>query len=100
MTELSSQFYSIGLNNLHYGPPWVRAVVISPETQEEVDVGKIGLLKLFDLANLGSVIGVLTQDLAVRQKDGFELLGRDPSALMRGCSRAADEQIASKRKVL
>ena len=93
MTELSSQFYTHGLGRPHDGPPWLRTVVFHPETGAEVAVGETGVLRLFDLANLGSVIAVETQDLAIRREHGFELLGRDPGALPRGCSRHADEQM-------
>jgi acyl-coenzyme A synthetase/AMP-(fatty) acid ligase len=93
MTELSSQFYTRGLGRPHEGPPWLRAVVIDPETGGEAAVGETGVLRIFDLANLGSVLAVETQDLAVRRERGFELLGRDPAALPRGCSRAADERM-------
>ena len=93
MTELSSQFYTRGLGGMHEGPPWVRAVVNDPETGAEAAVGETGVLRIFDLANLGSVLAVETQDLAVRRERGFELLGRDPAALPRGCSRAADERM-------
>ena len=93
MTELSSQFYTRGLGGVHEGGPWVRALVIDPETGREVAVGGMGVLRIFDLANLASVLAVETQDLAVRRERGFELLGRDPGALPRGCSRAADERM-------
>ncbi len=93
MTELSSQCYTRGLGQPHEGPPWLRAVVIDPETGGEAAVGETGVLRIFDLANLGSVLAVETQDLAVRRERGFELLGRDPAALPRGCSRAADERM-------
>jgi hypothetical protein len=94
MTELSSQFYSSGIGNSHQGPPWLRFVVINPETNEEAETGRVGLLKIVDLANLWSVLAIQTQDLSVAQPDGgFILLGRDPKALPRGCSRAMDELI-------
>ena len=93
MTELSSQCYTRGLGAPHIAPPGMRAVVIDPETDREVAVGETGALRLVDLANLGSVLAIQTQDLAVRRERGFELLGRDPSALPRGCSRAADERM-------
>jgi hypothetical protein len=95
MTELSSQCYASGLNRPHETPPWLRALVIDPETGEQVPVGQTGVLRLFDLANLGSTLAIETQDLAVREEQGFTLLGRDPSALPRGCSRAADEMLRS-----
>ena len=93
MTELSSQFYTRGLGRAHEGAPWARAIVINPETGSEVGVGETGVLRIFDLANLGSVLAIETQDLAIRRERGFELLGRDPGALPRGCSRAADERM-------
>jgi hypothetical protein len=91
MTELSSQFYTRGLGRAHEAPPWLRAVVFDPETGREVAIGEAGALRIFDLANLGSVLALETQDLAIRRESGFELLGRDPGALPRGCSRRADE---------
>jgi len=98
MTELSSQFYSSGIGRSHRAPPWMRFQVIDPDTNEEASPGKIGLLRIIDLANLWSVLAVLTQDLAIAQPDGgFLLLGRDPDVLPRGCSRAMDELMRSAR---
>jgi len=91
MTELSSQFYARGPQGLHRGPFWARAVVTDPVTLEEVAEGETGILLIYDAANVGSVVGIRTQDLAVKRGDAFALLGRDPAALPRGCSRAADE---------
>jgi len=96
MTELSSQCYTRGLGKPHFAPPWLRFLIIHPETGAECAEGEIGILRLFDLANVGSVLAIETQDLAVRHGDGFELLGRDPAALPRGCSRAADEMLSAK----
>lgn len=91
MTELSSQFYTRGLGGVHRGGPWVRALVIDPASGEEAAVGELGVLRILDLANLNSVLAIETQDFAIRSEHGFELLGRDPAALPRGCSRMADE---------
>jgi hypothetical protein len=85
MSELSSQAYDNADGVFHF-PPWTRACVISPETGAEVGEGETGLLRVFDLANIGSVMAVQTEDLAVRRGDGFELLGRADSAEPRGCS--------------
>ena len=95
MTELSSQFYSRGLGNPHWGAPWVRALVIDPESGKECADGETGILRIFDLANTGSCCAVQTRDLAIRRGENFELLGRDPAALPRGCSRTADEILFS-----
>ena len=92
MTELSSQFYSNGINRSHRAPPWMKFQVIDPNTNEEARPGETGLLRIVDLANLWSVLSVQTRDLARARPDGgFLLLGRDPAALPRGCSRAVDE---------
>ncbi len=91
MTELSSQAFTRGLARPHETPPWLRAMVVDPETGAEVPIGGSGVLRLFDLANVGSVLAIQTADLAVRRASGFDLIGRDPAAIPRGCSRRADE---------
>jgi hypothetical protein len=91
MTELSSQFYSYGVGRTHLAPPWVKFLVIDPNTNTEAALGEEGLLRIIDLTNLWSVAGIQTQDLAKAEPDGgFLLIGRDPAALPRGCSRAMD----------
>ena len=95
MTELSSQFYTTGLGHPHRAPHWLRSRVVKPGSSEEVRDGETGLLAIYDLANLGSSLAIMTRDLAVRRGTDFELLGRDPNALPRGCSRSADELLSS-----
>lgn len=92
MTELSSQFYRWGNEDAHRGPFWTRVRVIDPETGDAAADGEAGYLEIVDLANLGSVAAIRTQDLAIARGDSeFVLLGRDPGALPRGCSRSADD---------
>ncbi len=67
-------------------PPWCRAQVISPETDGEVSEGETGLIRIFDLANVRSVMAIQTEDLGVRRGDGFQLIGRASQAEQRGCS--------------
>jgi hypothetical protein len=109
MSELSSQAYSrvssrkkdkphsdIGRqlpvtpdprpSTLFHFPPWARAQMISPETGREVADGETGLIRVFDLANVYSVMAIQTEDLAIKHGDGFELLGRAALAEPRGCS--------------
>jgi hypothetical protein len=71
-------------------PPWARAMVISPETGLEVAESEAGLIRVYDLANVASVLAVQTEDLGVRRGDGFELMGRVPDAPVRGCSLLAE----------
>jgi hypothetical protein len=99
MSELSSQAYDrvagISVDRsalrdprsaLFQFPPWARAQVISPETSREVAEGETGLLRIFDLANVRSVMAIQTEDLALRCGEGFELIGRASQAEPRGCS--------------
>jgi hypothetical protein len=100
MSELSSQAYDRvpsfkfqvpGSAQAFRFPPWARAKVISPETGREVAEGETGLLRVFDLANVFSVMAIQTEDLAVRRGAGFELIGRAPVAESRGCSLMSAE---------
>jgi hypothetical protein len=90
MSELSSQAYDREAGSsaprVFRFPPWARASVISPETAEPAADGETGLIRVLDLANVGSVMAIQTEDLARRCGDGFELLGRATLAEARGCS--------------
>lgn len=92
MSELSSQAYDCAVGNsencgrVFRFPPWARAQIISPETGREVAEGETGLIRIFDLANVRSVMAIQTEDMGVRRGSGFELLGRAEMAEPRGCS--------------
>jgi hypothetical protein len=64
---------------------------MNADTGIVVNDGEAGLLRIFDLSNVRSVVGVQTQDLAIRRGDGFELIGRSTHANSRGCSLALSE---------
>jgi hypothetical protein len=99
MSELSSQAYDIEVRSTECEvrspdrvfrfPWWVRAQVVSPDNGGEVAEGETGLLRIFDLANVFSVLAVQTEDLAIRRGDGFELMGRAALVEPRGCSLMA-----------
>lgn len=91
MTELSSQCYSLANSHIFYSPHWMPVQIIHPETGQEVEIGQTGLVQFFDLANLTAVSAVITSDLAIRHKNAFELLGRAPKAVLRGCSTAFEK---------
>ncbi|MDZ7305049.1 MAG: hypothetical protein ONB44_23205 [candidate division KSB1 bacterium] len=113
MTELSSQFYASALPGIpslakrraqsaegrasssalpsepcfqHCLPPWVRVHAVDPETLEILPEGESGLLRIFDLANVDSVLAIQTEDLGRAWQDRIELLGRATGAELRGCS--------------
>jgi hypothetical protein len=108
MSELSSQAYDTPLkvegegrgraeksrithhaSRNFYFPPWARVQIVSPETGCEVAEGETGLIRVFDLANVFSVMAIQTEDLGVRRGSGFELLGRAIAADPKGCSLMA-----------
>jgi len=67
-------------------PRWARAQIISPETGRQACEGETGLIRVFDLANVYSVMAIQTEDLGIRRASGFELIGRAAVAEPRGCS--------------
>jgi hypothetical protein len=96
MSELSSQAYDLRIQDQNVPvesperifkfPPWARVQIVSPETGREVREGETGLIRIFDLANVRSVMAIQTEDLGIRRDDGFELVGRAAIAEPRGCS--------------
>jgi hypothetical protein len=75
-------------------PPWARVQIVSPETGREVAQGETGLIRVYDLANVFSVLAIQTEDLGIRRGDSFELLGRGAQTEPRGCSLMASEERA------
>ena len=70
-------------------PPWARVQLVSPETGHEVGEGELGLIRVFDLANVCSVLAIQTEDLGIKRGEAFELIGRAALAEPRGCSLMA-----------
>lgn len=100
MTELSSQFYTKGIGQPHRSPHWMKIRVFDPETDLDVAAGEMGYLVIYDLANIDSVIAIRTQDLAIyHDEHSFTLIGRDPSALPRGCSRSIDDSLNNNTEI-
>ena len=106
MTELLSQFYDGPAEAIsgmalearrHVPPPWVRTRVLDPNTLSALPMGRPGLLCHYDLANAGSVMAVLTEDLGIAVDDGFRVLGRVQGAEPRGCSLAMDDLLSGVR---
>jgi len=104
MTELCSQFYDDVMVRPHevpatprvkVVPPWVRTRVVDPVTLETAPEGQAGLLVHVDLANVGSVIAVQTEDLGTMVPGGFILEGRPRAAEARGCGLTFAELAAS-----
>ena len=104
MTELSSQAYTANLlegpsapnapvERAFYPPPWARIEVVDPASLEVItEPGARGLIRWYDLANVGSVCAIQTSDIGRTTDDGGLVLGgRAPQADLRGCSLTAEE---------
>jgi hypothetical protein len=97
MTELSSQFYDNVIRDRYHGrgthralagPHWLRTLVLDPGSLIEVAPGEPGVLCHIDLANAGTAMAVLTEDIGRVSEDGLHLIGRIQGAEARGCSLA------------
>jgi len=100
MTELCSQFYDdvllrpqeqVASPRIKAVPPWVRTRVVDPVTLAPAPDGQTGLLVHLDLANVGSVMAVQTEDLGTVVPGGFVLEGRPRAAEARGCGLTFEE---------
>jgi len=103
MSELSSQYYDNVIRDRHHGrgthrakaaPHWMRPRVLDPATLRDTPPGAPGLLCHIDLANAGTALAVLTEDIGRTEKDGFEVSGRATGAEARGCSLALADFVA------
>ncbi len=94
MTELSTQFYDATLRvgyrtDIKPVPPWSRVMMVDARSGKPSMPGIPGLIRVLDLANLGSCLCIQTEDIGVAHPDGIEILGRATGAEPRGCSLAA-----------
>ncbi|MDA8016622.1 MAG: hypothetical protein MPN21_04160 [Thermoanaerobaculia bacterium] len=101
MTELTGHVYS---DVLHGGDPdvfrvphWMRVRLLDPVSLHEVPRGEEGLVAVVDLANVGSALHVVSQDVGTSGEDlghdgaHFRLVGRAAGADLRGCSLTVEE---------
>ena len=96
MTELCSQLYDAtsfnceGVSDVQerfkIPPPWMRATARDPVTLRPMADGEIGMLTFFDLANVGSVSAVMTEDLGFVERGRVRVLGRAAGGEARGCA--------------
>jgi len=101
MTEMCSQLYDATPFNSDYPespgvrrkipPPWLRVDAVDPSSLEGLPNGATGLIRVFDLANVGSVSALLTGDLGVVEAGAVEVLGRAEAGDLRGCALGIEE---------
>jgi acyl-CoA synthetase (AMP-forming)/AMP-acid ligase II len=107
MTELSSQIYNQDYRQHFLNEPgpafmkpphWVKTIIVDPETMLEKPEGEKGIIVHYDLANINSVLAIMTEDVGVKQGEGFHLLGRAEGAEAKGCSLAVEQFLSSYRE--
>jgi hypothetical protein len=99
MTELSSQFYDESIaggeaTEWKVCPPFARVAAVDPLSGAAVPDGARGLLRIWDLANLGSVMVLQTEDVGECMGGRFRVFGRVAAAPPRGCSLGAEALLA------
>jgi hypothetical protein len=109
MTELSSQIYNQDFRQ-HFlkdkgpsfskPPHWMKTLIVDPETMVEKREGEKGIIVHYDLANINSVLGIMTEDVGIKEGQGFHLLGRAEGAEAKGCSLAVEQFLSSNREDL
>jgi phenylacetate-coenzyme A ligase PaaK-like adenylate-forming protein len=90
MTELMSQAYSFG-HGLYQVPLSMKVLIRDiNDPYQNVPLGRVGAIKIIDLANVHSCSFIETQDLGKIDQNGyFEVLGRIDNSDLRGCNLLA-----------
>ncbi|HYL60188.1 MAG TPA: hypothetical protein VEU51_15060, partial [Candidatus Acidoferrales bacterium] len=68
-----------------------------PVTLRPVADGEMGLLTFFDLANVGSVSAVMTEDLGTVESGRVRVVGRIDAVDARGCALSIEQFAAAER---
>jgi hypothetical protein len=100
MTELCSQLYDAtpfncgvlaSVNRMKLPPPWMRPVALDPVTLRHLPDRQIGLMAFFDLANVGSIAAIMTEDFGYTDNGAAAILGRAAASDARGCGLAIEQ---------
>jgi len=78
------------------GPPWLAVAAVDPTSLTRVPDGAPGLLRFFDLANVGSVSAILTGDLGIVEAGTVRVLGRAQDGEARGCALGIEQFSAAR----
>jgi Acyl-CoA reductase (LuxC)/Acyl-protein synthetase, LuxE len=107
MTEMCSQLYDATSFNSQSGappgeriklaPPWLKPTAIDPITLKPTSAGQPGVLAFFDLANVGSISALMTEDIGIVRGDAVIVLGRAMAADPRGCALAIEQFAAAEK---
>lgn len=86
MTELLSQAY-LQSEGFFQSPKWMKTLIRDVNDAFTIlEDGKTGGVNIIDLANLYSCSFIATDDLGIKHKDFFKILGRFDLSDIRGCN--------------
>ena len=90
MTELLSQAYC--KDDLVFStPPWMEVLYRDQSDPLTIIEGKTSSgINIIDLANINSCSFIATDDLGMKRKNGFEIIGRIENSDIRGCNLLVD----------
>jgi len=101
MTEMCSQLYDATPFNSDFTddggyraklpPPWLHPMILDPVTLKPIAAGQVGLVGFFDLANVGSISALITEDFGFVHNGAVAILGRTAAGGPRGCGLSIDE---------
>jgi Acyl-protein synthetase, LuxE len=101
MTEMCSQLYDAtpfnsdftdhGGYRVKLPPPWLHPTIFDPVTLRPVEEGQVGLIGFFDLANVGSISALMTEDFGFVHEGAVAILGRAAAGGARGCALSIEE---------
>ncbi|MGA2409268.1 MAG: hypothetical protein ABSG46_02625 [Candidatus Binataceae bacterium] len=102
MTELCSQLYDAtpfncaiaddsAVMRMKLPPPWLRPLALDPVTLQPVPDGQAGMLAFFDLANVGSISALMTEDFGFIRDGAVGVIGRAAASDPRGCALAIEQ---------
>lgn len=105
ITEIATPFLEnlardgLAAGRAKVAPPWTRVRAVDPQDLHELPPGRVGLLRIFDLASIDRPMHVLTDDLGFTLPDGpegeghFVLMGRGGEHDLRAAGRVLDRLV-------
>ena len=90
-TPFNSDFIDHGEYRVKLAPPWLHPMILDPVTLRTVAEGQVGLIGFFDLANVGSISALITEDFGFVHDGAVAILGRAVAGGARGCALSIDE---------
>ncbi len=90
-TPFNSDFMGHGGYRVKLPPPWLHPTILDPVTLRPAPEGQVGLIGFFDLANVGSISALMTEDFGFVHDGAVAILGRAAAGGARGCALSIEK---------